>query len=335
MTPPSVNRRQLLQAMGATGAMGILAPWVSASAQATADKAAARVLFGLPPGAVGTRLASGFVAQLAAQQGSSYKLEHVLGRDGRRSVEAAIRAQPDGNTLLIAPSALVTLFSAIYRQLEYAPNTDLTPIAGIGEYAFMFLVGPRVPADVATLDDYLRWVLDNPDFRHVGAVLRGSQGWLMTKQLAREKDAPLLAISYAATASILADLEGGNLAAGFVTTGNGANARAAGRLRALAVSSAHSWVGMPDTPSFTELGLSDMEVTAWYGLFGPARMREEALQALQRASSQALEAPAMTGLMDQVAMLPLPLNPQEMAKRIRRESAFYEAAVRRVQLERI
>ena len=332
MTHPSVNRRQLLQAMGA---LGLLAPWVPAGAQVTTGRAATKVLFGLPPGAAGTRLASGFVAQLAARQGSAYKLEHVIGRDGRRSVQAAVRAQPDGNTLLIAPSAFLTLFSAIYRQLEYAPSTDLTPIAGIGEYAFMFLVGPRVPAAVATLDDYLRWVLDNPDFRHVGAVLRGSQGWLMTKQLAREKDAPLLAISYAATASILADLEGGNLAAGFVGTGNAANARATGRLRVLAVSSAHRWVDMPETPSFTELGLSEMEVTAWYGLFGPAGMREESISGLQQASSQALEAPAMMGLMDAIAMLPLPLTPQEMTRRIRRESAFYEAAVRRVQLERI
>lgn len=332
MTCHSIDRRRLL---GALCALGIAAPWTGADARATAGAPGAKVLFGLPPGAAGTRLAEGFIKQLSERYHQAYRLEHVIGRDGRRSVEAAVRAQPDGNTLLIAPSALLTLFTAIYRQLGYAPNADLAPIAAIGEYAFMFLVGPRVPPDVQTLDDYLRWVRDNPEFRHVGAVLRGSQGWLMTKQLAREKEAPLLAISYAATASILADLEGGNLAAGFVTTGNGANARATGRLRALAVSSARRWVGMPDTPSFTELGLSDMEMTAWYGLFGPAGTGREVLAALERASADALDAAPLTSLMTDIAMLPLHLTPRAMAERIASESAFYEATVRRVQLERI
>lgn len=328
------ERRRLLQWLAASG-LAAQAPQALAQAAPTRAEGPARLLFGIPPGAAGTKLAEAVLNQLAGSYTPPYKLEHALGRDGRRSAELTKSARPDGLTVLHAQSALLTLFPAVYRELGYAPQTDLTPIASLSQYAFMLLVGPRVPAEVRTLDAYLAWVGDNPASRQVGTVLRGSQGWLMARQLARDREAPLQAVSYASSATVVADLLGGGLAAGFVVTGNGTDALRDGRLRVLAVSSAQRWVGMPETPTFAEQGLKDMVMTGWYGWFGPAGMPEELTRSLRRAVDDVMASEPITKVLQQLDMMPARWSPQQITERIASETGFYAEAVRQARLERI
>ncbi len=326
------HRRRLLRMICAAG---VAAQWSGAHAQFPSSPTKGQLIFGIPPGAAGTTLAEGFLAQMAAGQGPRYELQRVLGRDGRKSVEALKQARPDGQTLLLAQSALVTIFPSVYRELGYSPQRDLTPLAALSEYAFMLIVGPRVPTEVTTLDGYLRWVGDNPAFRQIGVNFRGAQGWLMGRQLARSKDAPLQLISYAGAAPIISDLLGGNLAAGFVNTGNAVNARAAGRVRTIAVSSAQRWMGLPDTPTFTEYGLEDMVMTGWYGVFAPAGMPEETQTRLREIIASVLQTPAMADTLASLSMLPMIANKRQIIDRIERETNFYAGAIQRTRLERI
>lgn len=336
------TRRDLLCRLGAGLALsgtawGTAPAWAQSQPAPSAASAdgAARLVFGIPPGAAGTALAQAMIAQLAQRYAPPIRIEHVLGREARRSAEVVRAAQPDGNTLLHAQSALVTLFPSIYRELGYAPQDDFTPLATLAEYTFMLLVGPRVPASVRTLDEYLRWVGDNPGSRQVGVILKGSQGWLMTQQLVRDRDAPLLPVGYAGTTPVVNELLGGGLAAGIVVTGNAREALADGRLRALAVSSAQRWLGMPDTPSFAEQGLKDLVMTGWYGWFGPAGMRDELTGRLRAAIGEALASPELAQTFERLAMRPLRATPAEMRERIVNETRVYAEAVRQARLNRI
>ncbi|MDT7834254.1 tripartite tricarboxylate transporter substrate-binding protein [Aquabacterium sp. OR-4] len=327
-------RRIGLGALGASGVPAALAQQVPSAAASAAD-GSARLLFGIPPGAAGTTLAQALIGQMVSRYTPPIKIEHVLGREARRSAEVVKSALPDGNTLLHAQSALITLFPSVYRELGYAPQADFTPLASLSEYAFMLLVGPRVPASVRTLDDFLRWVGDNPAARQVGVVLKGSQGWLMAQHLVRDRDAPLQPVAYAGTTPVVNELLGGGLAAGIVVTGNAREALADGRLRALAVSSPQRWLGLPDTPCFDEIGLSGMAMTGWYGWFGPAGMAEPVVQRLRAAIGEAMATPELTQALERLSMRPLRETPEQLRERIATETTQYAQAVRQARLSRI
>lgn len=330
MTDHAPDRRRLLQMLCA---LGLGAPLVDSRAQADSARAGPRLILGIPPGGAATKIATGFCDQYAERHRTRYRVEHVLGRDGRRSVQVARQAVADGNTLLMASSTLLSIFPSVYRELGYAPMTDIEPLAGICNYAFMFLVGSRVPAQIQTLDQYLQWVGDNPEYRHVGATLRGSQTWLMCQELAAQKDAPLQVVTYAGASPLISDMLGGNLAAAIVATGNGANARETGRVRTLAVSSARRWEDMPTVPTFAELGLKNMVMTAWYGLFAPNGMRDDVRQRLQTSIGDLLDSGKLDAIFKSVSALPLHWSPQEVKQNMSQDLQFYTNALKQARIE--
>lgn len=337
-----LNRRQavaaLLAAAGATGlhagAMAQALAGAGAPTTRTGDPAG-RLVFGIPPGAAGTTLARTLIAELTPRLGHQMQLDHVLGRDGRRSVEVTVAAAPDGLTILQAQSSLITLFPAIYNALGYSPLEDLAPIAALSEFAFMLLVGPRVPPRVQTLDDYAQWVKENPSGRQVGVILRGSQGWMLTRSLADARDVPLQAVAYAGGTPIVDELVSGGLAAGIVVTGNAAALRNEGKLRALAVSSEQRWLGMPEVPTFTELGLRDMVMPGWYGWFGPASLAEATQQRLHTAVNEAMASEPMQKVLATLSMPAAGWSRGIMRERIRLEIDQSKAQVQRMGMTRI
>jgi len=330
---PQLPRRRLLQALAA-GSLGA-AGWAQAQAtggSAAAADGAARLVFGIPPGAVGSALANGLIAEMARHWTPPIKLEHVLGREARRSAEVVKGAAPNGLTILHAQSALVSLFPLTYQRLGYSPLEDFTPLAGLAGYTFVLAVGPLVPKDVKTLDEYLRWVADNPAGRQYGVILRGSQGHLAGLALARAKNSGIQPTIYAGTTPVVRDLVSGTLAAGFLVSGNRSDLFADGTLRALAVTSAEGWAPLPGVPSLAELGVEGLDQSGWYGWFGPAGMAPEVSDRLVQALDTAMRTPAYAALMEQLQLLPLLLNPAQVRERITRELASNAKAVQQARL---
>lgn len=339
---PSWSRRRALQAL-ATGSLGAASGWAQAQANSgpgtaadsgasTASDGAARLVFGIPPGAAGTTLANGLIAEMARHWTPPIKLEHVLGREARRSAEVVKGAAPNGLTILHAQSALVSLFPLTYQRLGYAPLEDFTPLAGLAGYTFVLAVGPMVPKDVKTVDDYLRWVADNPAGRQYGVILRGSQGHLAGLALARAKDAGIQPTIYGGTTPIVRDLVAGALPAAFIVSGNRSDLFADGTLRALAVTSAEGWAPLPSVPSLAELGVEGLDLSGWYGWFGPAGMASEVSGRLVAALDTTMRSPAYAAMMDKLQFKPLLLNPDQVRERIVRELANNAKVVQQARL---
>ena len=322
----STSRRRFLHA---TAAAGLAAHGVSGQAQ---DASVARLIFGLAPGAAGSRLADAAVQQLASLYAPPLKLEYVLGKESRRSVEVVKAAGGDGTTLLHCQSAAVSLFPNTYRNLGYAPLADLTPVACLGAYTFMLVVGTSVPASIRTVDAYLAWVADNPEARNIGVVLKGSQGQLAAMALAREKNAGLRPLPYSGTAPIVKDLLGGELAAAFVVTGNAQAEIADGRVRVLTVSSSTRWVGLPDVPTLQEVGVPELNLTGWYGWFGPATLNAAVQDKLAAAVAQLQAKAEFQAVQQQLQLRPLLMTPVQMRERIAAEIDFYAGAVKQARL---
>ncbi|WPO97720.1 tripartite tricarboxylate transporter substrate-binding protein [Pseudomonas sp. HR96] len=298
------------------------------SARLFADNAAPtqRLIFGLPPGALGTKLATGALDILNGRAKSGYQLQVIDNRNTLQATETVKAAAPDGSTLLQVQSGSMTLFPSTYRNLKYDPMTDFTPLAVMGEYPFTLTLGPLVPASVTDVNGYLAWVQQNPDYRDLGFALYGSQSHLLALMLAREKEVALRAQSYKAATAMFGDLQNQNLAACITVPGNTLGLGKG--CRTVAVSSATRLEGWPQVATFSEQGLPSLAMLGWYGWFAPAQLPAATAQSLRTQIAAAQATPEFLALLKRLLLTPAPLNPAQIHERMSLELVEYQRLVK-------
>jgi tripartite-type tricarboxylate transporter receptor subunit TctC len=324
-----INRRSFLGSASLLAIAAALPRFARAN-----DTAKGRLVFGIAPGATGNLLAGTTLNILAAQFNTDYRLDIIDARNTLQASETVKLAPADGATLLQTQSSSMVLFPSLYRSLAYDPLKDFTPLALMGDYSFALTVGPVVPTSVTTVDQYLAWVKDNPEFRDIGFSVYGSQSHLISMILARSKEIAIRPQSYKSVPAMLGDLKNQNLAAAITVAGNTAMANAKG-LRPLAVSGRERLPGWPNVPTFAEAGVKDIEIQGWYAWFAPAnlpaataRQWQEKLAAVQATADYA--ALQKTLLLKQVSM-----SPEQIHERMRNEMAGYAKLVESYGLSRI
>lgn len=258
---------------------------------AQAPRPSGRLLFGFPKGGLGSNFAEEFCRLLAdAQPTANYQLENVTAGGSTKALELVKSAAPDGRTLLQVQSSQLVLLPSL-RRVSFDPLQDFSPISLMGLYTWGLMVGPAVPAQVATLGDYLSWVRENPQWRNFGATLYGSEAHLAGLMLARSKNVSLRAIPYSGTGPLIKDLLDQTLAAGLVIIGNGQKDVQQGRLRYLAVAGPERWPSHPSVPCFKEMGIQHLPSHGWYAWLGPGKLPLEIMRDLSEAAYDVLTSP--------------------------------------------
>lgn len=285
-----------------------------------------RLVFGVPPGSIGHKLAGGALALLAKQAALQYRIDVVDGRNTLQASETVKLAVPDGSTLLQSQSSSMVLFPAMYKKLAYDPLADFVPVGILGDYAYALSVGPAVPASVNSIDSYLNWVSKNPDMRDIGFSLYGSQAHLIALMLGRGKEVALRPQSYKSANALAADMASGTIAAGVTVAGN-VRVVGNGQLRPIAVSGATRQDGWPDVATFAEQGLKDIVIDGWYGWFAPAKTPPATLQALREKVSSMTASPDFGALQKSLLINPHPLSAEQITQRMRAEIAQYAKLV--------
>ncbi|WP_226504591.1 tripartite tricarboxylate transporter substrate-binding protein [Pseudomonas sp. MWU16-30317] len=327
-----INRRRFLASSGvllAGASIGARSSW----AQDTGER---RMLFGYPPGALGTVVGTRMLELLASSGGPSYRLDNVEGRNTRVACETAKVAPGDGMTLLQAQSTTMCLLPNVYKTASYDPLKDFIPLTTVGEMTLSLTVGPAVPKSVVTLAHYFDWVSSNPEFNNVGFSIYGSDGHLATLILARTKGVNIKAQPYKGSLMMIKDLLGGQLAAIVTAAGNGPPENwASGKMRSLGVTTAERLSYWPSIPSLAEQGVSDMDLRAWYGWFAPSATPASVTGPLMEKIAIMQAAPAYTELQKQLLLGQRKLTPDGIRERIRTETARYAGLVEKYGLARI
>lgn len=281
-----------------------------------------RLLYGLPAGATGHKLASGALDILAKQLNTEYQLEINEARESREASETVKGAPPDGSTLLQVQSGSMVMHPNLYSSLNYDPLNDFTPLALLGDFPYSLTLGPAVPASVVTLTHYLDWVAENPEYRDIGFSLYGSQAHLVSLVLARNKEIALRPQPYKAVKPLVHDLHTGTLAAAVTVAGNNA-VLGRGQLRSLAVTGKQRLKGWPNTPTFAEEGVNGMDIIGWYGWFAPAHLPAGVAKDL-RDKIRAMQATAeFARLQDELLLNQVDMEPADIRERMRQEIAVY------------
>ncbi|MEM5530357.1 tripartite tricarboxylate transporter substrate-binding protein [Gammaproteobacteria bacterium AS21] len=241
----------------------------------------------------------------------------------------------NGEIILQATSTIMSLFTCLYRNLPYDSISDFAPVAFLGEYTYMLVVGPLVDNSVNTVDDYIQWVFDNPEYSNFGTVLYGSETHLAGLTLAQDKKIALRAQVYGGTSLMVEDLSDGVLAAGFVITGNAKGEIAEKRLRVLGVCSSERHAPLSDVPTLKEQGVYNMDFRGWYAWMAPSEISHSKLIKLSRAVKKMHKNAEFRELQSSLLLSSLDLSPTEIQQRIRRETKKCKELYEKFQLSKI
>jgi tripartite-type tricarboxylate transporter receptor subunit TctC len=268
MTSGSISKRRSLRVAAGLVAAALGLVGGALRAQDVAIPRTVTLLVPYAAGGVTDALARALARRLAETWGVTVLVDNKPGAGTVIGTAAAARAPADGSTLLVTSFGFVGN-QIMLPNLPYAPSS-LTPVSLIGESTGVLFVHPSVPA--ANVSEFVRWLKARPAPAAFASSGNGSSVHVMAEMFGAAIGVPIVHVPYRGNAPGLADLIGGQVQAMFDSTGALTHARA-GRLRALAVSTAQRSMLAPDLPTLAESGepgLAKFDAGSWFGVFVPA-----------------------------------------------------------------
>jgi tripartite-type tricarboxylate transporter receptor subunit TctC len=304
------------------GVLALAAGVVGAHA-AYPDRPVKLVVAGPPAGG------TDFVARLVADElGRMWKqavlVDNRAGASGLIGTKFLQGSSPDGYTLMVGHSATHAIVPALHHPTPYDALTDFTPI---------ILLGTAPELLVVAADSPLKSVADLVAKAKTGPVSYGSPGvglpqHLLGHRLAQLSGVTMLHVPYKGSSPALSDLIGGQLTAMVVTSGAVMPFIKTGRVRALAVNSASRMPTLPDVPTFTELGMPQLQQVGWFGVFGPAGMPPAVVDTINAAIAKVVSMPEVRAKMLAQYIDPVGGTVQQFATFHREEVRKWTAIVR-------
>ena len=234
-----------------------------------------RMLVGFAPGGSTDTIARLIGPRLSERLGQQVIVENRPGAAGNIAAEQAARSAPDGYTVFMA-SMSHTINASLYPKLSFDPIKDFTPVALVTSSPFVLVTHPSLPA--RTTRELI--ALAKARTAELTFASGGASSQLAGELFNSMAGVKLVHVPYKSSGPAATDLLGGQVAVMFSAPPAVLPQVAAGRLRALGVTSARRLTAAPDIPSIADAGLPGYEVNSWSGLLGPAGMPKEAVSRL-------------------------------------------------------
>ncbi|HYG42782.1 MAG TPA: tripartite tricarboxylate transporter substrate binding protein [Bordetella sp.] len=315
-------------------------PWLAAgllSLAATAQAAGyperpLRMLVGFPAGGASDVAARAVAAKMETLLGQPVVVENKPGAASNIASDAVAKAKPDGYTILFGTISL-SINGSLYKSLPYDPVRDLTPVSQLSSAPFLLVVNPKSPIhSVADLIDTAKRAEQGrvPDYATAG---NGSGSHLFMELFSARAGIQLSHVPYRGAAPAMADVLGGQVPLTFDNIITTLPLIEAGKLRALAVSSAQRSPAAPDIPTLAELGVKDYDATSWFGLFVPAGTAPDIVSKLGAVAVQAVRTPEVSATLRKVGAEPVGSTPAEFAVFFKEEVAKWAEVVQRAHVQ--
>lgn len=323
-----ITRRQFVSWAAATAASGLAG--TPARTQAAEQVKLLRVVAGFAPGGTADVLARRTADRLAGRYAAAVVVENRTGAGGQIAVQA-VKAMPnDGSALLVTPASMLMIYPHTYRKLAYDPLVDLTPLSLASTFEYGLGVGPAVPASVADVAQFLAWAKANPTLAAYGSPAAGSTPHFLGELLARAGGVELRHLPYRGSQPAVLDLIGGQLSAVSAPVGEFLQHLPGGKVRLLATSGAARSRFAPTVPTYAEQGFKALQFDEWFGFFGPARMPDDVVAALNAALREALAAKDVIDAAASVGLEVAGSSPQALGTRLRQDHQRWGEIVRRI-----
>jgi tripartite-type tricarboxylate transporter receptor subunit TctC len=308
----------------------ILFVWVGTAALAQAEPAGGyperpvRLLLPFGAGGGSDTIARVIAAKMRDSLGQPMIVENRPGAQGIIAAESVRTAPPDGYTVLFATSGPMAANAAIYSKLPYHPLRDFIPVAMIGTYPIIMVVSSSLP--VSSVQELIGYAKAQPD--KVNYATSGSLGQLVSELFNQRAGTRFQYIPYKSSGDFVGALLANEVTMALSDTPPVSGQVRAGKLRALAITSARRHHAWPDVPTMAEAGVADFVVEFWNGLFVPARTPAQVVQRLHTEVSRAVALPEVRERLNGLGIDPAAMPGEQFAKIIAADIARWTAVAR-------
>jgi tripartite-type tricarboxylate transporter receptor subunit TctC len=271
------------------------------------------------------------VARLLGQKvGDSVKqpviVENKAGAGGNIGADAVAKAPPDGYTILMGAVATHAINPTLYASMPYDAAKDFIPVTQVASTPNVLVVSPSIPAN--DVREFIAYAKARPGQLNFGSGSTGSAGHLAGELFKVMAGVDMTHVPYKGAAPAMNDLIGGRIQLMFDNLASSLAQVRAGRVKALAVTTAKRSALAPDLPTIAESGLPGFDINTWFGIFVPARTPREVVERLHAEFTRALAAPDVREKMVSLGAEPVGSTPAEFAAYIRSEEAKYARVIK-------
>jgi tripartite-type tricarboxylate transporter receptor subunit TctC len=304
--------------------------WTSADALAQADAVrgfpARPIRIIVPFGAGGgtDTIARVVAGKMGESFGQPVLVENKPGAQGILASEFVRKAAPDGYTILIATSGPMAANAAIHSKLPYHPLRDFTPVTMIGSYPLIMVVNSSLPA--SSVQELIAYAKARPDRVNYGSS--GSLGQLVSELFNQQAGTSFQYIPYKSSGDFIGAVLSNQVTMALSDTPPISGHVRAGKLRALAITSARRHREWPDVPTMAESGLRDFVVEFWNGFFVPAATPAPVVRRLHEEVARIVALPDARERLNGLGIAPSAMPGEEFAQVIAAEIARWTAVAR-------
>jgi len=259
-----------------------------------------RFVVGFTPGGPSDILARALGAKLSETLGQPVVVENRPGAGGNLAAEVVAKSPPDGNTWLLGNNSILATNQALYSHLGYDPVKDFAPVALVAIQPNILVVHPSVPAH--SVKELIAYARANPGKLNYASTGAGVAAHLSAELFKAMAGVDMVHVPYKGAQPALTDVIAGQCQLMFATSASVIPYIKAGRLRALAVTTAQRSPSLPDLPTVAEAGVPGFESITWHGVVVPSATP-----------------PAMVERLNGLGAEVLPGTPQDFAAYIQRE----------------
>jgi tripartite-type tricarboxylate transporter receptor subunit TctC len=306
-------------------AAGLALPALALPARARAQAAPLRIIVPAPPGGSTDILARALGERAGAALGQPVLVDNRAGAGGVTGAEAAARAAPDGNTLVLGHNQTHASNQAMMPGLPYRVIEDFTPVARLATVPHVLVVAQEAPD--ATLAALIARGRGGATLTYASSQA-GSASHILGETLVRRAGLKAQHAPYRGAGAAAEDTAAGYVDFYVATFPSVAAALREGRLRALALGAEARLAAAPEVPTAAEAGAPYLAVEAWFGLFGPAGTAAGRVERIAQAVLAALAEPATQSRLQAAGFTPAPLPPAAFAAFQRSEVERWSELVR-------
>ena len=272
-----------------------------------------------PPGSTSDLLPRAISPVLSQSLGVPVIVENRPGAGGNVGAALVAKGDATGHTVLMAPSAILATNQWLYKDIQYDPQRDFTPVINAATTPNMMVVHPSLPA--STLQELIALAKSKPGSLTFASGGSGTTSHLCGEMLKMSAKVDLVHVPYKGPAPAAQDLLAGRVSLMCDNFSNVISHVRAGRLRAIAVTAATRHAQAKEVPTAQEAGLAGFEMSVWYAFAVPSAAPRAVVQRLNAEIGRALRAPAIAERLDSLGLTVVADSPEDFARFVAAESA--------------